>query len=68
MKVGIGATVSLVPFSSRAHIMRTKGLFYPLNEENIFKKSTRGISNAAVEDEVEISVSEGEVLVFVMSD
>ncbi|MDR3217041.1 MAG: thiamine diphosphokinase [Clostridiaceae bacterium] len=67
MSVNVGTVVSIVPFSSRVHIMETKGLFYPLKDEDLLKKSTRGISNAAVDTEIKISLSKGEAFVFVIA-
>lgn len=59
-----GDTLSIVPFSSRVHIINTKGLKYEIKDSSLYKGTTRGISNVATEDSVLIDVVEGEALVF----
>ncbi|HPD02444.1 MAG TPA: thiamine diphosphokinase [Eubacteriales bacterium] len=64
-KVKLGTIISIVPFLGDAHIMNTEGLKYPLKNETLPAKSTRGISNIAVSESVEVALSGGGVLIFV---
>ncbi len=72
LKVKKGATVSVVPFSDKAHILYTKGLKYPsdgLTYDKIENLSAdelvMGVSNLAESETVEIALAGGVVLVFV---
>jgi len=58
-----GTTLSISPFGGNAHIMKAKGLHYPLPETFSYG-STIGISNVVESDDAEF-VSEGTVLVFI---
>ena len=60
-----GKTVSIIPFGGDAHIIKSGGLKYPLNDLSLVYGSTRGISNVATEDEAYFRLSSGKVLVFV---
>ncbi len=68
MNVKIGQTISLMPVTTCAKGVCTKGLYYPLNEGTLSIGSSYGISNKAVEEKVEISLTEGILLVMVVSD
>lgn len=56
-------TISLVPYGESAHIINSKGLYYPLDDLILTKNDTRGISNVAEDEEVEFFVEEGKVLI-----
>ena len=60
-----GKTLSIIPFGGSAHIMKSGGLKYPLNDLRLLYGSTRGISNVAESNEAYIVVAEGTVLVAV---
>lgn len=63
-KVLKNGTISLVPFDGDAHIINSKGLFYPLEDLVLQCGSTRGISNKATEEVIEFEVKSGKVLMF----
>ena len=70
--VRIGATVSVVPFSDKAHILYTKGLKYPSDGYTYDKLSglsdddlIMGVSNCAEKDRAEIALASGKILLFV---
>ena len=56
-------TISLVPYGETAHIINSKGLYYPLEDLVLTKNYTRGISNVACDEDVEFFVEEGKVLI-----
>ena len=71
-KVRIGATVSVVPFSNKAHILYTKGLKYPSDGytydklENLSADDLiMGVSNQAESENIEIALAGGVVLLFI---
>ncbi len=59
-----GRTISLYPFPV-AKSIKTKGLKYPLHEEDLDITHRIGIRNQAIEDKVEIQYKEGELLLFI---
>lgn len=59
-----GKIISLIPFFKAENIV-TKGLQYPLNQENLTFPERIGTRNIASDDEVEISYSGGELLIYV---
>lgn len=60
-----GCTVSLVPYSDKAHINSTRGLKFNADNLTLDKIHLIGLSNTAIEDEIYVSVGEGSVLMFV---
>ncbi len=71
-KVRTSATVSVVPFSDKAHILYTKGLKYPsdgLTYDKIENLSAddlvMGVSNLAESSEITVALAGGAVLVFI---
>ena len=56
-------TISLVPYGETAHIINSKGLYYPLEDLVLTKNDTRGISNVACDEDVKFFVEEGKVLI-----
>lgn len=65
--VNIGATVSLVPFFDKAHIITTKGLKYPMRDVMLDRLHILGISNEATADEFEVETQD-ELLVFIQTE
>ena len=68
----IGATVSIVPFSDKVHILYTKGLKYALTDYEMCKFDNvdapdyrRGVSNESSEENVEVETDGGTALLFV---
>ena len=57
-----GNNVSLVPFSDGAHIIKSKGLKYPLDNIKVVRGETLTLSNVAINDEIYIEIASGEVL------
>jgi thiamine pyrophosphokinase len=54
-----GALVSLVPMHGPAHGVRTTGLAYPLDDEDLAPGTTRGISNEWAAPVATVSVRDG---------
>ena len=61
-KVKSGNYVSFVPFSSEAHIIKSKGLKYPLDNITAKIGETLTLSNVAISDEVFVDIESGELL------
>ena len=59
----IGDLVSLLPLTSDASGVRTKGLYYPLNGETLYFGKPRGMSNVLIEECAEVFVEGGMLLV-----
>ena len=60
----IGKMFSIMPFTYAEDIY-FKGLKYPLNGENLYLDLRTGARNHAVADDVEISYSKGDILLFI---
>lgn len=56
-----GQELSLIPISEFA-VVRTEGLYYPLNNDTLRQDATRGISNVFLGEDAFVDVSEGVVL------
>lgn len=56
--------VSVFAYGGDAVVKYQKGLHYPMDMLTLKSFCTRGISNIAVEEKVEISVESGEVIIF----
>ncbi|MEG1509738.1 MAG: thiamine diphosphokinase [Clostridia bacterium] len=63
-KCVVGKTISVVPFLTDVHIISTQGLYYPVKNNWIKKGASLGISNVVTEQNVEIKIDEGNMLVF----
>jgi thiamine pyrophosphokinase len=61
-KTTINDTISLIPVCRPATGITTQGLAYPLTNETLYPKKTRGISNTAVANQVSITLEEGHLL------
>ncbi len=59
----VGAIVSLLPLGGAARGVRTSGLRFPLNGEDLESGSTRGVSNIVASPPATVSVAEGTLLV-----
>ena len=59
----LGKTVSLLPFGGDAHILYSRGLFYPTDDLTLCYGSCRGISNVGVNENAEIDCDRGVLLV-----
>ena len=57
-----GNYVSLVPFSDDAHIIKSKGLKYPLDGITVKKGETLTLSNVATSNEIYVEIASGELL------
>lgn len=58
-----GDLVSLIAWGAPVEGITTKGLEYPLNNETLTPWQTRGISNVALADSIEITVKSGRLLI-----
>ena len=59
----VGDLVSLLPLTSDANGVRTKGLYYALRGETLYFGKPRGMSNVLIEEHAELSVEGGMLLV-----
>ena len=58
-----GDLLSLLPLTSEAIGVRTKGLYYPLHGETLRFGKPRGVSNVLTQEQAEVSLEEGMLLV-----
>ncbi len=58
-----GDELSLIPLKGDCERITTRGLYYPLQQEDIPFGSTRGISNVFLKEKVEIQIRSGVLLV-----
>jgi thiamine pyrophosphokinase len=61
-----GQTVSIVPFGTPVHIIRTDGLQYPLAEKTLSPFETLGISNTVLAGAYEIRIGSGKALIVIV--
>jgi thiamine pyrophosphokinase len=59
----VGELVSLIPLKGDAKQVTTRGLKYPLNNEDLLFGYSRGVSNVLSQNNADISVKNGSVLV-----
>ena len=59
----VGDLVSLLPLTSDASGIRTKGLYYELNVETLYFGKPRGMSNVLIEEHAEVFVERGMLLI-----
>lgn len=64
INVSIGDIVSIHPLTDKVQGITTRGLKFLLRGDILFRNSSRGISNVALQPSVKISVNEGAVYVF----
>ena len=53
---------SLIPYGEECVFAKSKGLYYPLDNITLTNADTRGISNVAVKESVDIEIAKGECL------
>ncbi len=63
-----GFKLSIIPISPIAYNITAKGLYYPLEGSSLVQGDSRGISNEFVDDEAEISVENGLLLIILSKD
>lgn len=59
-----GDIVSLLPWESRVEGITTQGLKYPLKRDILFPSTSRGLSNLVEENQVEIELEKGSLIIF----
>ncbi|MEA4812277.1 MAG: thiamine diphosphokinase [Anaerolineaceae bacterium] len=57
-----GDTISLIPWQGDVTGVKTEGLVYSLNSENLYSHQTRGISNLAAGEIASVSIETGSLL------
>jgi thiamine pyrophosphokinase len=55
--------LSLLPLTGNASGVRTGGLYYPLRDETLYFGKPRGVSNVLVQENAEVSLAEGLLLI-----
>ena len=63
LSVKKGSTLSILPYGGNCVFKSSKGLYYPLNDLTLTPSDTRGISNVATENVVQLQLVSGEALV-----
>ncbi len=63
-----GSLVSLIPFGEKAKGVKTNGLFYELDSEDMLFGRSLGISNVITAQEAEISLTQGYLFVILAKD
>lgn len=58
-----GSEISLIPLTEQTKIEFIKGFKYPLQNEILFRKHTRGISNVAETEKLSVKISSGILLI-----
>ena len=62
IRASLGQEISLIAMSEKA-VVTTEGLYYPLQQEELFQDSPRGVSNVFLGEEAVVQVHDGYVLV-----
>ena len=63
--VVINQTVSLIPISAKVKNIYTQGLLYRLENQTLFRKNSKGVSNKTLDKKIEINFSAGELLIVI---
>jgi len=63
ISAGKGSKLSLIPISKKVGAITTSGLKYRLIKDDLYRDSTRGISNECVQNKITISFEQGELLI-----
>ena len=66
LKCKKGDIISVLPYTENIAFQYSRGLVYPLDGLTIEKLSSRGISNAAAETDVTISVKTGKAFLYIV--
>lgn len=59
----IGTTISLIPLTAEVILQETQGLKYALHDDTLYFANTRSLCNEVVDEDVEIHVDSGILLV-----
>jgi thiamine pyrophosphokinase len=59
----IDTCVSLIPLTDKVSGVSTQGLYYGLQNEILYRKKSRGLSNKNTEKVIKINISDGKLLV-----
>ena len=62
-RVKKGGTVSLIPYGGDCVFNGSRGLYYPLDGLTLTNADTRGISNQATSEQIELEIISGEALI-----
>ncbi len=65
---GKGSTVSVIPLTTEALGISTKGLYYSLKGASMHIGESLGVSNVCTEDNIEISLSQGILMIIIAKD
>ena len=60
-----GSIVSLIPYGGECSFINSKGLYYLLDNLTLTPADTRGISNVATEEEITLTIKNGESLIII---
>jgi thiamine pyrophosphokinase len=63
LSCNINDIISILPISKKLFIKYTKGLKYQLKDEVLYSQTSRGLSNVAISDLVEINIGRGYAMV-----
>jgi thiamine pyrophosphokinase len=53
----------LIPWGNPVQDIQTNGLKWPLHHETLYPEKTRGVSNEMIEEDAEIKISSGTLLI-----
>jgi thiamine pyrophosphokinase len=65
LELPINTIISLIPLTDSVNGIFTKGLYYELKNESLFRNSSRGLSNKNVDNFIEINIIDGELIILV---
>lgn len=63
----VGSGLSLLPLNEHVNGITTTGCKYPLNDEELIRYKTRGISNEIIDETARVTVKEG-LLLYILID
>lgn len=63
VRCDVGSIVGLVPFGGDVHGVSTRGLQWALHDDSLVVSASRGASNRAIDDEIQVSVRSGRLIV-----
>ena len=65
LDVSKGTTISLLPFLDSVTVSNSNGLFYPYNNLTIYRDTTLGMSNEAIEEHISFKIIEKSAFLFI---
>lgn len=68
LEVNIGDTISLLPFSQEVEVTNSAGLYYPYQQLCLPRHRAIGISNQAIAPQISFEITQGEALLFIISN